>query len=925
MDFVHLHLHTNYSLLNGVCKIKDLAEKLEQIGQKAVAITDHFNLFGAIKFYEELKKRGIKPIIGCEINVELKLDLSLPVEERFCHLVVLCENKKGYENLVKIVSFANLKRVNKTAIINFNFLRKHKEGLIFLSGCLKGIIAKYLFYKGYDYAKKVAVFLREEFSKDYFFLEMQYHGLMKEKLLNDAILNISKETGLEVVATNNVHYLEKKDALTKEVLGCIKNFKVLDLKHFKKNSSLEYYLKTFKEMEEIFSNCKQAIINTNKIAKRCNFDFEFGKIYIPNFKTDENISSKDFLIKKAKKGLLLKYGKNPSKEIIKRFCKEINVIVKMGFVDYFLIVCDYVQYAKNSGILVGPGRGSGAGSLIGFCLGITEVDPIKYNLSFDRFLNIYRAKMPDFDIDFCNEKRQMVIDYVIEKYGSENVARIITFGSLAAKAAVRDVGRVLGLSYDFVDGLIKMFPFKHNITLKEALSESLSLKQLFLKDENVKLLFKISMQVEGLLKNTSIHAAAIVITKQKLDEIIPLYKTDNIITTQYSMQDIEKLGILKMDFLGLRNLTILSKCEKLIKEREKNFSIFNISFDDEKTFKMLSIGDSIGVFQLESFGMRMALKKIMPKCLEDVMALLALNRPGPSRFIDEYVKNRKKYNGIKFLNKNMGEILNETYGVIVYQEQVLKIFKDIAGDSMQNIDRIRRIISKKEIEKNEEERNFFVYGRTSEQKYLNCVGAVNNGILEKDALKIFDSLLKFALYAFNKSHAAAYSIISYKTAYLKCNYFIEYMVCLLNSVINNKDKLKIYIRECKEKNVKILSVDVNFSEQFFKMEDENAIRIGFLAVKNVSLNLANLVVKERNKKNYVSLEDFLVRILYNENERDVSKNAIKSLKEAGAFLKFGEIKNFDGFFENVLQQVKFKKREIKGQLSLFENFKDKNR
>lgn len=918
MEFVHLHIHTSFSLLNGVCKIKKLANKLGELGQKAAAITDHSNMFGVVAFYDALKEKNIKPIIGCEINLKFFGSVS--------HITVLCENKIGYKNLIKIVSNSYLENFNREAVVDFDFLKKHKEGLIFLSGCFKGEISKNILNNDFNRAKEIAVFFKDEFKEENFFLELQDFGFEKDKILKNSLVELGKNLNLKIVATNNVHYVEKEEKIVKDIVYCIKSFKVINKDIGKKEKNYEQYLKNYFEMEENFKGNKEALKNTVSISKRCEFQFDFFRINIPKYKTKNKQSSEVFLEEKAKEGLFLKYGKNPKEEVLKRFYYELKIIAKMQFVDYFLIVYDYVKFAKEHGIFVGPGRGSGAGSLVSFCLGITEIDPIKFNLSFERFLNIYRTKMPDFDVDFCNERRQEVIDYVVKKYGSDRVARIVTFGKLAAKAALRDVGRVLGYSYDFVDFIVKLIPNKMGISLKEAVDESLKLKDLIKTDRMVKNLFSIAKKVEGLEKNTSIHAAAVVLTEDKLDSLVPLFKTDNVIITQYDMASVERLNLLKMDFLGLRNLTVLNYCERLINLKNKNFKILNIPLDDLKTFNMLAIGDSVGVFQLESVGMRTALLKIKPNCLEDIMAVLALNRPGPSRFIDEYVKNKNNRKNIKYLNESMKKILYSTYGVIVYQEQVMEIFKEIAGYSIKNIDLIRKAISKKKFDIMQKEREYFIFGRTEKEEYLNCDGAINRGIDEKIAALIFDNLEKFALYAFNRAHAASYSIISYKTAYLKCNYLLEYMVCLLNSVIDNKDKLKIYLKECENKNIKILPVDINKSKEMFEIECEKGIRFSFLAIKHVSLNFARAIVLGRKEKFYSSFEDFLLRVLNSSEEREFNKNAIFMLVLNGAFNLIEDKDLIKENFEKTLKKVKAKQKEIKGQISLFdvENFNKTN-
>ena len=920
MDFVHLHVHTNYSILNGVCKVEYLANRLTAINQHAAAITDHSNMFGVVNFYDALKSRNIKPIIGCELYIASNSRFDRVAVDSVSHLVVLCENKFGYKNLVKIVTSSYIDSFYIVPRTDFEFLKKNKDGLIVLSGCSRGEISKALANNNYEKAKNIALKYKDVFGADNFFLELQNFKTEKDRIMVKYFLKLAKETNIKIVATNNVHYIYSKDRLAKEVLDCIKYSKIFKKEYIKKQFRAERYLKTGYEMAELFGGCEEALNNTVNIASRCEFCFEFGKINIPKFKCDENVSSEEYLKLKAKDGLFLKYAGRLNKEILKRFEYELSVVINMGFADYFLIVYDYVDYAKKNNIFVGPGRGSGAGSLLGFCLGITEVDPIKYNLSFERFLNVYRSKMPDFDIDFCNERRHEVIDYVIKKYGSNNVARIITFGTLAPKAAIRDVGRILGYSLEFIEKILKYIPNKPGISLGEVLNKSIKLKNAVTNNEDLNILFKLAVLVEGSLKNTSIHAAAIVITKEELRNFIPVLKSDGVIVTQYNMGNIEKLGLLKMDFLGLRNLTIMSRCEELIKKKCPEFKVLNIPFNDEKTFNMLSAGDSVGVFQLESYGMQNVLKKLSPCCLEDVMALLALNRPGPSQFIDVFINNRKNPNCIEFLHSKLKNILNSTYGVIVYQEQVIKIFIDIAGYSLKSVDIIRDAMSKKKLDVMQQERQFFIYGREDSEEYLCCCGALKNGLDEEVADKIFNYICKFALYAFNKAHAASYSIISYKTAYLKCNYFLEYIVSLLNSVLNNKEKLNLYIKECLKKNVVILPVDINRSEMLFKIEGNNAIRYAFLAVKHVSCGLCEHIILKRKGGKYISFEDFLYKLFEDSSCQEFNKNAILSLIKFGAFNEFAASRQYiTENFDDILKTVKIKTKEIGGQLSLFQN------
>lgn len=918
MSFVHLHLHTEYSLLDGACKIDSLISHIKNIGQKAVAITDHGNMFGAIQFYRICKKNKIKPIIGCEVYVAPRLcsDKVKNIDHNPYHLVLLCENYKGYKNLIKLVSDSYTKGFYYKPRIDIELLKKHHDGLIALSGCLAGEIPRAILNNDYDRAKQVAIKYLDIMGKNNFFLEIQDHNISKQIKVKNQLLKLSRETGIELVATNDVHYINKDDAYMQKVLLCIQTAKTLDEKNSMELPTEEFYVKTEEEMLNLFKMYDNAIENTSKIADRCNLEFEFGNVHIPKFVAPNGQNNKEFFVKKAKKGMEMKYGRVVDKDIIARFNYELNVVEMMGFIDYFLIVYDYVNYARKNNIAVGPGRGSGAGSLLAYCLNITDIDPIKYDLLFERFLNPDRITMPDFDIDFCNERRQEVIDYVIKKYGVDHVAQIITFGTLAARGAIRDVGRVMGIGYSVVDKVAKAIPSRIGTTLNSALKYSEKLQKLVNNDNTIKKMYETACKIEGMPRNTSTHAAAIVITDMPLTEYVPLAKNDDIIVTQYPMNDIADLGLLKMDFLGLRNLTVINYAENMIKNRFSNFSIKNIPIDDSKTFEMFSLGKSTGVFQFESSGMRQVLKKVKPNRLEDLIAVISLYRPGPSKFIDTFVKNRKNPTSIKYISTKLEKILKVTYGVVIYQEQVMQIFREISGYSYGRADLVRRAIAKKQADVMERERHFFIYGKKAEDGSIECIGAVNNGLSKEDAEKIFDNISSFASYAFNKSHAAAYSMVSYQTAYLKCHFPVEYMASLLSSVIDFGDKLIEYLNECKQMKIDVIYPDINESNENFTVINKNTIRFGLLAVKRVGQGFVSSIIEERKNGKYKSLENFIIRI----QKREINKHAILSLIQSGAFDKIESTrKEMIQNYENILKKCQNNRSEAKGQLSLFKS------
>lgn len=922
MSFVHLHNHTEFSLLSGVCRLNKLVERVKSFGQTAVAITDECNLFGVVKFVRACKKVGLKPIVGCEILV---CGSESSFGSNKFKLVVLCENRTGYENLVKIVSFAHTQKANELVMVSFKFLAEHSQGLIVLSGGLSGEVANAFFNAGIDYAKKIVKNHVKIFGKNNFFLELQNHGLADEKKLNEALATISTELGLNLVATNNVHYVDRVDAVVHKTLSCIKFSRLLSDDNFKVLPNDEFFLKTELEMKQLFRGFEIAVENTQKIANRCCFELEFGKFQLPKFKVDEVVSSKQLLLKKAIRGLETKYkNKNKlSEQVLKRFAYEFEVVVKMGFVDYFLIVQDYVNFARTQGIVTGPGRGSGAGSLLAFCLNIIEIDPIEYGLSFERFLNPERKKMPDFDIDFCTERRQEVLNYVIKKYGEDCVAQIVTFGTFAAKAALRDVARVLGPDENkLVDEMAKLVPNRLKINLKEAVCESAELKNLIETNSCAARIFKTACLIEGYLKNTSTHAAALVFAPNNLGSYVPLTKHENVVLTQYAMDDVAALGFLKMDFLSLRNLTILGNCEKIIQQRiDSKFSIEKINLADKTTFDLLSRGDSIGVFQFESKMTRTILKKFKPNKLEHLINIMALNRPGPLQFVDIFLngeKADKEFYGAN-INSNLKikQILAPTNGIILFQEQVMQIFREVAGYSFGRIDLIRRAMSEKNEQLIKKEREIFLFGFKNAAGEVESVGAVNLGVDLLEAEQIFEILTKFSSYAFNKSHAAAYSLIVYRTAYLKANFLNIYMACLMNSVVlTNRTKLLEYLAECKRLNVEILPLNINTTTVFFEVLKNNCLSFSFLAVKGVGQVLAQQIVDERKFMKFSSIKNFFERMA----SKNLSKFAVNCLVKNGAFSEFEKKE------EAVLQKAaqflnnfQGRRLENKGQISLFLN------
>ncbi len=878
MDFVHLHLHSEYSLLDGACRIEELCAAVKEQGQAAVAVTDHGVMYGAVDFYKAAKKAGIKPIIGCEVYVAPKsrFDKEKGTGNKYNHLVLLCENEQGYKNLIKLVSLSFTEGFYSKPRVDKELLEKYHEGLIAMSACLAGEIPSALMNNDYEAAKKAALWFRDVFGENNFFLELQNHGLAEQIRINPFIKQLSKETGIGLVATNDAHYVTKEDAKMQKVLICIQTGKTVLEENPLAFPNDEFYLKSGEEMAELFADTPEAVANTVKIAERCNFDFEFGKIKLPVF----DIGDKDhfeFFKEKCFEGLYRIFGTSVSDEYVERLDYELETINKMGYVDYYLIVQDFVNYAKGSGIPVGPGRGSGAGSLAAYCIGITGIDPIKYNLFFERFLNPERVSMPDFDIDFCYVNRQKVIDYVVEKYGSDRVSQIVTFGTMAARNAIRDVGRALDKPYALCDKIAKLVPRALGITIEKALEVSPELKAEYDADSEVKELIDMAKKVEGMPRHASTHAAGVVISDRAVNEYVPLAVNDESVVTQYTMTALDELGLLKMDFLGLRNLTIIRNTEDAVRKTNPSFDITKIPLDDKKTYELMSGGFTDGVFQFESDGMKNVLRQFRPEKIEDLTAILSLYRPGPMDSIPKYIHNRHHPEDIKYDTPLLRDILDVTYGCIVYQEQVMQIFRTLAGYSLGRADIVRRAMSKKKHDVMKSEREAFVFGQKDKDGNIICVGAVNNGVSEAAAQKIFDEMSAFSSYAFNKSHAAAYSFVSYQTAYLKCHYPKEYMSALMTSMQEDTDKIAFYTNECARLGIRVLPPHVNESMEHFTPCQEG-IRFGLLAIKNLGEGLTQNLIKKREEGKYTSMYDFCNR----NSGKDFNRRALEGLIKSGA-------------------------------------------
>ena len=912
MSFAHLHLHTEYSLLDGACRIDSLMDRVKELGQTAVAITDHGVMYGCIDFYKAAKAAGVKPIIGCEVYVTRRgmADRIHGIDNDPYHLVLLCENRKGYENLCLLVSEAFLHGFYGKPRIDLALLEQHHEGLIALSACLAGAIPQYLMDEDYDSAKAYALRLSEIFGPGNFYLEMQDHGIEEQRPVNQGVMRIARETGLPLVVTNDAHYLRKEDAQMQDVLLCIQTGKTVDEPNRMRFSTDEFYLKSEQELRALFPGCDEAFENTGKIAERCNLEFTFHEYHLPSFPVPEGYTNEAYFRKICTDGFRERY-ENPPQEYIDRLEYEISVISKMGYVNYYLIVWDFIRYAKEQGIPVGPGRGSGAASIAAYCMHITEVDPMKYALIFERFLNPERVSMPDFDTDFCQERRPEVIDYVMRKYGSDHVAQIATFGTMAARGAIRDVGRALNFTYAQTDIVAKLVPATPHITLQEALEVSPKLKQMYDEDDQVKKLIDTARSLEGMPRNTSTHAAGVVITADPVSTYLPLSKNDDTVVTQYTMTTIEELGLLKMDFLGLRNLTVIEDAQRQIQKLDPAFDIAKVPDDDAETFAMLAEGKTQGVFQLESAGITGVCVNMKPTSIEDLTAIVALYRPGPMDSIPTFIANKLDHRKITYKTPLLEPILKVTYGCIVYQEQVIEIFRSLGGYTMGQADNIRRAISKKKMKVIAEERKTFVYG-DPEQNIPGCVG---HGVPERIAQSIYDEIVDFANYAFNKAHAVCYAVVSYQTAYLKCHYPRQYMAALMTSVLDSATKISGYISECKDMGIQVLPPDLNHSEDLFTVEAE-AIRFGLGAVKNVGRGLIRTMVRKREEGGpFKSLEDFLERM----GEGELNKRAVENFIKCGAADCFGANRSeLLAVYENMMDSVSAsRKKNLEGQMGLF--------
>ena len=885
MAFTHLHLHTEYSLLDGANRIKDVVKYAKELGQTSIAITDHGVMYGVVDFYKECKEQGIKAIIGCECYVapRTRFDKVHGIDSERYHLVLLCKNETGYRNLISMVSKSWTEGFYTKPRIDRELLEKHNEGIIALSGCLAGEIPRALSRGDYEAAKDTALWYQETFGEGNYFLEIQNHGIREQLEIIPDMIRLSKETGIPLVATNDAHYTKKEDSEVQQVLICIGTNHILGEDTGLEFQTKEFYLKSEEEMLEVFENIPEAVTNTQVIADKCNVEFEFGNTKLPHFEVPNNMNHFEYFKNQCFYGLCQLKGDNPPKEYVDRLNYELEVIDKMGYVDYFLIVSDFVKYAKSKSIPVGPGRGSGAGSLAAYCIGITGIDPLKYNLLFERFLNPERVSMPDFDIDFCYVDRQKVIDYVIDKYGDDHVAQIVTFGTLAARAAIRDVGRVMGISYQVVDKVAKQIPIGPGVTIDKSLKASREFYELYETEADVKKLIDMSRRVEGMPRHASTHAAGVVITRDTVSSYVPVSVNDESVVTQFTMGTLEQLGLLKMDFLGLRTLTVIDDTVKMIRKKDPSFSLDKIDVTDKETFRMLSEGRTDGVFQFESAGMRSVLTRLKPQSLEDLIAVISLYRPGPADSIDTYIHNRHHPEDTTYKCDLVKDILSVTYGCMVYQEQVMEICRKVAGYSYGRADLVRRAMAKKKLDVMEKERHNFIYGLKNEDGSVACVGAVANGVDERTANELFDEMSNFAKYAFNKSHAAAYAFVSFQTAWLKCHYPCELMAATLTSVLDQTTKVTAYISECNSIGIKVLPPDVNESTDGFSVNG-NAVRFGMLAIKNLGRGFIRTIVEKRKiGGRYFSFYDFCKRTY----GKEFNKRAVESLIKSGALDNLG--------------------------------------
>ena len=916
MSFAHLHVHTEFSLLDGSNKIKEYVSRVKELGMNSAAITDHGVMYGVIDFYREAKKQGINPILGCEVYVAPNSRFDREItggDDRYYHLVLLAENEEGYANLTKIVSKGFVEGYYYKPRVDKELLRKYHKGIIALSACLAGEVARFLTKGLYEEAKKTALEYQEIFGEGNFFLELQDHGIPEQGLVNHQLFKMSEETGIELVATNDIHYTYAEDAKPHDILLCIQTGKKLSDENRMRYDGGQYYVKSEEEMLRLFPYAKQALENTQKIADRCHVEIEFGVTKLPKYDVPDGYTSWEYLQKLCYEGLEKRYG-DPSEELKERLSYELETIHQMGYVDYFLIVWDFIKYAKDHGISVGPGRGSAAGSIVSYCLEITTIDPIRYQLLFERFLNPERVSMPDIDVDFCYERRQEVIDYVTRKYGKDCVAQIVTFGTLAARGVIRDVGRVMDLPYAYVDSISKMIPQELGITIDKALKMNPDLKKLYDTDETVTNLIDMAKRLEGLPRHCSMHAAGVVICQKPVDEYVPLSRAaDGTITTQFIMTTLEELGLLKMDFLGLRTLTVIQNAVLLARRKQPELNINQIDYNDQKVLDYIGTGKTDGVFQLESAGMKGFMKELKPHNLEDVIAGISLYRPGPMDFIPQYIRGKNDSSSITYDCPQLEPILAPTYGCIVYQEQVMQIVRDLAGYSLGRSDLLRRAMSKKKAAVMEKERKIFIYG----DEETGVPGCIKNGIDEQTANKIYDEMIDFAKYAFNKSHAAAYAVVSYQTAWLKYYFPVEYMAALMTSVIDNPSKVSEYIYACRQMNIKILPPDINKGEANFSV-DGGDIRYGLAAIKSIGRPVIKAIVEDREELGlFQNLEDFITRL---SAKNILNKRTIENLIKAGALDTLGGTrKQFMSIYVQIVDHVtQEKKNSMVGQMTLFD-------
>lgn len=925
MGFVHLHVHSQYSLLDGACYVGEkhdrMMETLRELGQDTIAITDHGNMYATIKFYKSAKANGIKPIIGCEVYTaaRTRFDKTKEYDSSYGHLVLLCENNTGYKNLIKMVSLSNIEGFYYKPRVDMELLEKYHEGLICLSACLAGDVPQRILAGDYEGAKELALWYEKTFGKGNYYLEVQDHGIPEQKEVIDGLVRISKETGIPLVATNDAHYLRKKDAKAQKVLVYVQIKKTISEESGMGFDTDEFYLKSEREMRDLFEYLPEACDNTVKIAERCNVTFQNlddpdHKVYhLPDFQVPDGKDHYEFLRELSYDGFKVRYP-NPTKELRERLEYELDVINKMGFVDYFLIVSDYVRFAKNAGIPVGPGRGSGAGSIVAYCIQITNIEPIKYNLLFERFLNPERVSMPDFDVDFCVDRRQEVVDYVIKKYGAESVAQIVTFGTMKAKMAVKDVARVLEFTPQEANSIAKMLQDK--LSIMESVALVPELKALYESDSKIRELIDMSASLENSPRHTSVHACGVVITGGPVSDFVPLAVQDDMPVTQYDMVIDEELGLLKMDFLGLRNLTVIEDACRQIRKIQPNFKIDDVDMDDKTVYDMLSLGQTDGVFQLESGGMKKTLIQLKPKNIEDITAVISLYRPGPMDSIPNYINNSYHPESVRYKDPQLKSILEVTHGCLVYQEQVMQVVRKLAGYSFGRADIVRRAMGKKKMDVMEKEREYFINGKFDENGEMELPGAVRNGVPQDVANDIFNEMVEFAKYAFNKSHAVAYAFVTYYTAYLKCHYLKEYMSALLTSVLNKTDKMVIYINEAQKQGVSVLPPDINESDVYFAVSGDN-IRFGLFAVKNVGDVVSHDIIKEREKNGpYKSFYDFIKRMM---RDYDIDSRTVESLVYSGAFDCFGQNRHqyivaYPDIKSNLLSVLK---EEKNGQMSLF--------